>query len=170
MKRTSVEDAFAMLHPSFQEAAEAVSARLTDLGVPHALVGGIAVSAHGYFRATKDIDFLVTDDAFNFHGPLVSMKEGLPFRVGDIAVDYVSLSAALESLGDLLVVPEEGQLPIISIEALVLMKLVANRPRDRQDIRALWGQGAFMEQDVAEFLAEASPAHVDLFWKVIDAS
>jgi hypothetical protein len=32
------------------------SRRLSELGVPHALIGGLAVGVHGHPRATKDVD------------------------------------------------------------------------------------------------------------------
>lgn len=40
-----------------------VSALLAALGVPHVLVGGLAVGVHGHIRATKDVDFMVGESA-----------------------------------------------------------------------------------------------------------
>jgi hypothetical protein len=40
------------------------SALLGQLGVKHALVGGLAIGAYGYVRATKGVDFLVDDSAW----------------------------------------------------------------------------------------------------------
>ncbi|HJZ91549.1 MAG TPA: hypothetical protein VKE40_11800 [Gemmataceae bacterium] len=37
-----------------------ITARLTDLGVPHAVVGGMALFFHGFRRFTEDVDILVT--------------------------------------------------------------------------------------------------------------
>ena len=37
-----------------------VSKRLKDLGIPHAVAGGMALVAHGYDRTTVDVDVLVT--------------------------------------------------------------------------------------------------------------
>jgi hypothetical protein len=45
-------------------AAHAASSAYTKLGIRHALVGGLAVGAYGYARATKDVDFVVGDEAF----------------------------------------------------------------------------------------------------------
>jgi len=39
-----------------------VTARLDELGIPYAVVGGMAVSAHGYVRTTDDVDMLVTGE------------------------------------------------------------------------------------------------------------
>ena len=37
-----------------------VTKRLKELGIPHAVVGGMALVAHGYDRTTVDVDLLVT--------------------------------------------------------------------------------------------------------------
>ena len=39
-----------------------VTRRLQELGIPYAVVGGMAVNAHGLQRATVDVDLLVTPD------------------------------------------------------------------------------------------------------------
>ena len=41
--------------PRILDAMRAASARLTELGVRHVLVGGLAVGAWGHPRATKDV-------------------------------------------------------------------------------------------------------------------
>ncbi len=48
--------------PGVLDAMRRASEVLTRLGVRHALVGGLVVGAHGYPRATKDVDFLVGDE------------------------------------------------------------------------------------------------------------
>src|SRR3984893_16956753 len=39
-----------------------ITKRLQDLGIPYALVGGMAMFFHGYRRFTEDVDILVTRD------------------------------------------------------------------------------------------------------------
>lgn len=39
-----------------------ITRRLTELGIPHAVVGGMALVAHGYLRTTVDVDLLVTPE------------------------------------------------------------------------------------------------------------
>ncbi|MGA2231429.1 MAG: hypothetical protein ABSH22_11065 [Tepidisphaeraceae bacterium] len=39
-----------------------IHARLAEIGVSHAIAGGMAVVAHGYGRTTEDVDILVTPD------------------------------------------------------------------------------------------------------------
>lgn len=54
-----------------------VAERLEGLGVPYAVVGGMAVVTHGYARTTVDVDILLRpDDIARVHGAL----EGLGFR------------------------------------------------------------------------------------------
>lgn len=42
------------------QALHRITARLRELNIPHAVVGGMALSLHGYQRFTNDIDILVT--------------------------------------------------------------------------------------------------------------
>src|SRR5205809_6795484 len=39
-----------------------VTRRLNDLGIPYAVVGGMAMFAHGFRRFTEDVDLLVTPE------------------------------------------------------------------------------------------------------------
>ena len=41
---------------------EAIARALNDAGVPFIVVGGLAVNAHGYGRATQDIDLVISLD------------------------------------------------------------------------------------------------------------
>ncbi len=47
--------------PRVLDALRVASEQLTRVGIRHALVGDLAVGAHGHPRATKDVDFLVGD-------------------------------------------------------------------------------------------------------------
>src|SRR5215475_11973550 len=40
-----------------------ITQRLNEMGIPYAIVGGMAVFIHGYRRFTEDVDLLVTKDA-----------------------------------------------------------------------------------------------------------
>jgi len=40
-----------------------ITARLRELGIPHAVVGGMAMFFHGYRRFTEDVDILVTSES-----------------------------------------------------------------------------------------------------------
>ena len=58
---------------------EAIARALNDAGVPFIVVGGLAVNAHGYGRATQDIDLVISLDpgavraAFQALGTLMAL-------------------------------------------------------------------------------------------------
>ena len=88
-----LEAVFDFVAPRVSEAARKAAAQLAFLNVRYALVGGLAVGAHGYVRATKDVDFLVGEEAFEHHGLLVTFKSGIPIEVDGIKIDYLSPQA-----------------------------------------------------------------------------
>ena len=45
-----------------QQAMRRIAKRLDELGVPYAIVGGMALFQHGFRRFTEDVDILVTRD------------------------------------------------------------------------------------------------------------
>jgi hypothetical protein len=115
------------------DAMRTASARLTQLGVRHALVGGLAVGAWGHARATRDVDFIVGEEAFEHHsGGLVTMKYGIPIQVGGVPVDLLSASA--NRCEDALGAVTPGSVPVAPLEVLVYLKLASPRPRDLADV------------------------------------
>jgi nucleotidyltransferase AbiEii toxin of type IV toxin-antitoxin system len=48
-----------------QEALKRITSRLNELGIPYAVVGGMALFAHGFRRFTEDVDLLVTREGLN---------------------------------------------------------------------------------------------------------
>jgi len=93
------------------DALEVASAALGSLGVRHVVVGGLAVGANGFPRATRDVDFLVGEEAFEHHaGGLVTLRAGVPFQVRSVAVDFIApelLRAAQDEI-DLQVTERSG--------------------------------------------------------------
>jgi hypothetical protein len=53
-----------------------ITRRLGDLGIPYAVVGGMAMFAHGYRRFTEDVDLLVTRESMN---QVLEKLEGLGY-------------------------------------------------------------------------------------------
>lgn len=83
-------------------------------------MGGLAVGAHGYPRATKDVVFLVGDEAFEHHtGGIVTMKTGIPIQIGGVLVDLLSAQADEGALGAVLAVRIGAEVPVAPIEALI---------------------------------------------------
>ena len=61
--------------PRVLDACSAASNALARAGIRHVVIGGLAVGANGYPRATKDVHFLVGNEAFHHHaGGLVTMN------------------------------------------------------------------------------------------------
>jgi hypothetical protein len=123
------------------------------------LVGAYALSAHGYPRATGDIDIWVKADESNskriyqalsrFGAPLEQINEngfageGIIFQIGmaprriDIItqIDGVTYDEADED--KIVVEVEELKLPIISLSKLIKNKMSTGREKDKLDAKFL---------------------------------
>jgi hypothetical protein len=162
--------------------------------VGHAVAGGMAVAAHGHPRATKDIDFLI--DAAHVEQADAALRAlGFTPESGDrdvgfirylrrplpdmpTLVEWVDLLLARQAVGRELIEhaarrPAQWQgieLPIVSAEGIVLMKLLSStadpsRMHDRSDIVALLRAGgdAFDRQWVENVSSTFGPAHAQAF-------
>src|SRR5580700_436461 len=58
-------DMFFQGNDRVHETMNRVGRRLESAGIPYAIVGGMAVNAHGHPRTTGDVDFLLTTASFN---------------------------------------------------------------------------------------------------------
>lgn len=164
-----------MLKPNPELLVDVVAARVIDAwhvasdalaraGIRHVVVGGLAVGANGYPRATKDVDFLVGDDAFNHHaGGLVTMNPALPIEVNGVAIDYLSSRPGEEHLAAAL---SELAGSIIDVARLIYLKLKASRLQDQADVAGLVKAGLDVEACRA-YLVEHAPALVAGFEKLI---
>ena len=132
---------------------------LLEEQVDFILVGAYALAAHGYPRATGDMDIWVKADEINslsiykalerFGAPVDQITvnefatEGIVFKIGvtprriDIIthLDGISFDEADE---DKIVVKVEGlKLPILSFDKLIKNKLSTGRERDELDVKLL---------------------------------
>jgi hypothetical protein len=137
------------------EAMEVASSALKTVGVRHVVVGGLAVGANGFPRATDDVDFLVGDEAFEHHaGGLVTLKAGVPFQVRGVAVDFMAPAEAF-------LAPALDAAPGSMIEGppLVYLKLKSPRHKDRTDVIELIKRG--LDVDACRtYLSANAPALV----------
>lgn len=118
--------------PKVLEALKLASEALTAANVRHVVVGGLAVGANGYPRATKDVDFLVGGEAFHHHASgLVTMRPEIPFQVRGVAVDLLSPEAGEDFLEATLAAPPGT---MMEAEPLVYMKLKSPRRKDQVDV------------------------------------
>lgn len=152
-------DVLRFISPQVLRALRMASENLTRLGIRHAICGGVAVGAYGHIRATKDVDFLVGDEAFITHGSLVTFAPGVPWAIDGIPTDMVPLSPPDKPEQDLSFMESEVKypydlagMPVVSPEALITMKLVAHRSKDLDDVAALLNAGATRATRVAAYL------------------
>lgn len=145
-----------LLWPTLSDASQVLEAR----GIRFAVIGGLAVSLRGQPRMTVDVDLVVLAD-IDQAIQLVRELEATPFeplfsgveeviarayilplrhRTTGIRVDVSIGMSGFErqavgravpvAIGDLSV-------PVVAIEDLLVMKALAGRPQDEQDIRGL---------------------------------
>lgn len=139
-------------------ALHVASDALRQAGVRHAIVGGLAVSAYGYGRSTKDVDFLVGEEAFEHHaGGIVTMRPGLPIQVSGVLVDFLSIQEDESYLYDDLSTSGD----VASAQVLVYLKLKSPRAKDRVDVIELVKAGldvdacrAFLRQHRSSLLSK----------------
>ena len=139
---------------------------LADAGADFVVVGGHAVAAHGYVRATKDLDVFVRPTTENaravyralvaFGAPVAAFDvkpedfetyDGvLQIGVAPLRVDILVRIAGVtfdDAASDPVVVEVEGRrVSIIGRQALVRNKRAAGRPQDLADVAILEGQSA----------------------------
>jgi hypothetical protein len=165
--------------PDLKPVAEVVSERvwramadasksLSAMGVKHALVGGLAVGAHGWPRATRDVGFLVDDSAFvKTDTGLVILRAGVPVQAHGIAVDTVSVRDDERHLVPAIEAAEISEgIPVISIEALIYLKLASPRSQDRQDVVQLTRAGADLDR-VRRYLDANAPKLREKFEAIV---
>lgn len=141
--------------------------RLVEAEIRFVLVGGLAVNAWGYLRATRDLD-VVPDPSRQNLERLDALLQQLGGRVdvGGRLLDSTAISTFLKTGDRTLVLTELGQVDVLqglpqvprydelerqardvdleglmvrvcSLEHLLAMKRASDRPRDRDDREAL---------------------------------
>lgn len=154
MRRKGVE-----LNAEQRRAAREISAQLRKRGIAHALVGGLAVCAHGYRRTTDDVDFLVSAEAEVELGgdALGGATRGKTIRTTrGVTVDFLFPASGEEYL-EKDILGSEGSPPVISREALVCMKMVAGRMKDSADVVELLKRGRLDSAAVTRYLERHRP-------------
>ena len=141
--------------------------RLTAANVDFVLVGGLAVNAWGYLRATRDVDLVPEPSKENLARLDVLLAElGGKVDVGGRLLDSEAISTFLKTGDRTLVVTDLGRVDVLqglaqvpafealdaeasdvqidglrvrvcSLEHLLAMKRASERPRDRDDVEAL---------------------------------
>ena len=151
--------------PEVLDAMKQASAALKRAGIRHVVVGGLAVGANGFPRATRDVDFLVGDDAFERHaGGLVTLRAGVPFQVNGVAVDFLTPEATESFLAAAL---EADPGSMIDGPPLIYMKLKSPRHKDRTDVIELIKAGVDVDA-CREYLSRHAPSFVGEFDSAVE--
>jgi hypothetical protein len=163
-----LKEVFRFISPEVKTAAIEAAGKLDQLGIRYALAGGLAVGAHGYIRATVDVDFLVGDEAFEHQGSLVTFKAGVPIEVNSVRIDYLSPTALGPQMEDVLNNPTRSQgLPVLPIEVLIFTKLTAKRRRDLVDVIELVKAGADVQR-IREYLKRYADDLLPVFEELLE--
>lgn len=142
----------------------AIAAALRAAGVPYAVCGGIAVTAHGVTRATKDIDIAIAREhlpaalaavaplgyaipagpmtfgagtAQERHVQRVNKIVGSQHLILDLLIAEAAYAGVLDDRIDVHL--PAGTITFVSRETLLRMKRLAGRPIDLADIEKLEG-------------------------------
>ena len=165
-------------HPASLEAIERVARVLVDARVPYAFIGGVALGAWAVPRQTFDLDLAIASStaglptlllAFERAGFVVeaSFRKGfadriagmekvhvhLPYGRALLAVDlFLATTPFLQSVLERRKTIDlgAGPLQVCSAADLVLLKLVADRPKDRLDIENVLAVQGVPEREYLE--------------------
>lgn len=145
--------------PELDVAARAMVAA----GALFVVIGGFAVIANRFVRATEDVDFLIPDDLANDHRVMAALRalgavrerDGAPLRDEDLLarehLRVVSDAGMIDLLrgglppldfetvaGDAMRADYDGLVfPVAGLRSIVGFKRLAGRPQDRQDLERL---------------------------------
>lgn len=142
---------------------DGVTAALLQAGAQFVVIGGFAVIANDYVRATEDVDLLIPDDDVNDRAvdkALLSLKarwtdRDRPYAAGEISgrehtrlwtghglIDLLREGAApldFATVHDRALRSDlgSGEFRLAGLASLVTFKRLAGRPHDRNDLAAL---------------------------------
>jgi predicted nucleotidyltransferase len=175
--------------PELRSRTARISADLARAGIRHAISGAVAMTAHGVGRSTFDIDILVVAPSVRLpevfglirrHGfagedreLLASLRDRYVAALGGGPIKVEILVPVLpyhRTLVDRAVVREvEGvKVPFVSLEDLIVLKMLWLRPKDIADIHGLIAAaGAALDAEyvratLAAILPSDDPRHAEL--------
>jgi hypothetical protein len=151
-------DMFFQGEGAVQKTLRKIAQRLTDIGVEYAIVGGMAMYAHGFRRYTEDVDILVTPEGLKkIHQELEGLGYIRPFANSKHLRD-IDTGVRVEFLitgqypgsgkpgpiafpAPSAVAQTRNGLQVVSLEALVELKLASSRApgrlKDAGDVQEL---------------------------------
>mgnify|MGYP003375018082 CR=1 FL=1 len=136
--------------PLVDQGLAALRRLLAEAGVPHVLVGGVAVLHHGYVRATRDLDLLLAradaarlEPLLDRHGFERPATNRLRHRASGVDVDLLFAGEPRPRPGappypSPLELGRSAREPdVVDLPALFELKLTARRHQDLADVVAL---------------------------------
>lgn len=157
-----------MLNQDYKEMLQC----LLEENVKFLLIGAYALAVHGFPRATKDIDFFVwptPENAANlmqaltkFGAPLQDISaadfasEGVIFQIGnsprriDIVTRIDGISFDVAHAHRKTIAVEGMQVPVISLDDLIINKRASGRIQDLADVERLEGELQRREQSARQ--------------------
>ena len=150
-------------------AAVEVSELIRHAGVRHVIGGGVAVSCNGYGRTTQNIDYVVGKCAFEYRNKALFLRPDLPVKYLGIPIHYVAPSNPFEAtmLEQYLLIPAKGEVPILPIGPLTVMKLIARRHKDLADLIELFKRNINEIEQVRAFVKENLPSQAGMLDELI---
>jgi hypothetical protein len=143
----------------FERTLEDIDKRCRGHQIPYAVIGGIATNLHGYLRVTADIDVTVLAEVDSlekilhvFADDYVALKPNplafflrclfvpLQYKPTGIKVDIAAALSGIELLTlkrSQRLLYNDVKINVCTIEDLIIMKLVAARPKDIGDLQVL---------------------------------
>jgi hypothetical protein len=151
MKRLKEISMFFEKRSPQHKAMRRLAKRLTKAGIPYAVMGGMAVNAHGAERTTRDVDVLLTPDGFErfrreFVGKQYDAVGGRPKRfierLSGVSVDLLitgrypgSGKPGPVAFPDPAEASQEIEaVNVLTLPALIQLKLAARRHADFADV------------------------------------
>jgi predicted nucleotidyltransferase len=162
----------------FPELLESIARKLDESGIPYMVIGGQAVVFHGEPRLTRDIDITLGVNSDEV-GRTVTLAKGLGLEVltkdpeafaqktmvlpaqdkkSGLRVDFIFSFSSYEreAIARAVAVPlKSTTVRFGAVEDIIIHKLVAGRPRDIDDVRAILARRAkYDETYVRRWLTE----------------
>lgn len=148
-----------LLSDELVRAVESISDAFAARSTRYALIGGLATFLRGRVRFTRDVDFLIDVPQIALPGLLDDLVERgfsldpaivirqyvrehvASFPFGPVRIDWLKpvlpLYARALSDAETLEWSEGHPIRVVTAEGLILTKMVAFRPQDRDDVEAL---------------------------------
>jgi hypothetical protein len=152
-----------------------ITTRLREENIDYAIVGGIAMAAHGYWRFTNDVDVLIApDDLSRVYERLVGRGYSLGNSEGAVhdiqtGVEVEFISAALHPKN---VAIQRDGISIVSLPKLLELKLASGLSAEHRRLRDLADvQDLIIALKLPRALGdEIDPSVRDEFYRMWDAA